>query len=103
MRDSTVKIVEAIQDLWPDLPSPQEVAREDGELLGRAIPTSGGWQAVTTFNAPLGPVTTYDEAIELVHAQGLASRTEPWWIRRLEGDDWLPATLVEVRPDRGVV
>lgn len=52
-KQSTAKIVKAIEDLWPDFPTPQGVTRKDGEVLGWIVPTSGGWQAMTTFNAPL--------------------------------------------------
>ncbi len=99
-KQSTAKIVKAIEDLWPDFPTPQDVAREDGELLGRVVPTSGGWQAMTTFNAPLGTVTTHDAAIELLHARGLTCLVEPWWVRTLDDSAWREAELVEVGPDR---
>jgi len=97
---STAKIVNAIKDMWPDFPTPQDATREDGELLGRVVPTSGGWQAMTTFNAPLGTVTTEDAAIELLHARGLACLAEPWWARTLDDSAWREAELVEVGPDR---
>lgn len=97
---STAKIVKAIEGMWPDFPTPQDATREDGELLGRVVPTSGGWQAMTTFNAPLGTVTTEDAAIELLHARGLACLAEPWWARTLDDSAWREAELVEVGPDR---
>lgn len=97
---STAKIVKAIEGMWPDFPTPQDVTREDGELLGRVVPTSGGWQAMTTFNAPLGTVTTEDAAIELLHARGLTCLAEPWWARTLDDSAWREVELVEVGPDR---
>ena len=99
-KQSTAKIVKAIEDMWPDFPTPQDVTREDGELLGRVVPTSGGWQAMTTFNAPLGTVTTHDAAIELLHAKGMTCLVEPWWVRTLDDSAWREAELVEVGPDR---
>lgn len=101
LRESTAKIVAAIQKLWPGIPAPEDVHREeDGELLGRLIPTVGGWQAVTSFGASLGEVTSRDEALKTTHALGLSSLAEPWWVRSLEQNEWREARLLEVRPDR---
>ncbi len=101
LRDSTAKIVQAIQETWPGIPTPEDVRRdEDGEMLGRVVPTSGGWQAVTTFGAPLGDVTSHDQALETVRARGLSCLAEPWWIRPLGELEWQEARLMEVRPDR---
>jgi imidazolonepropionase-like amidohydrolase len=101
LRESTAKIVAAIQELWPDIPAPQPVYRdEDGELLGRVIPTAGGWQAVTTFGAPLGEVTSRDQALETVRVLGLACLAKPWWARLVDQDQWREIRLIEVHPDR---
>ncbi|MCF6745536.1 amidohydrolase [Blastococcus sp. KM273128] len=101
LRDSTTKIVEAIQETWPGIPTPEDVRRdEDGELLGRVVPTSGGWQAVTTFGAPLGDVSSHDEALETVRALGLSCLAEPWWVCPLGEHEWQEARLMEVHPDR---
>lgn len=101
LRESTAKIVAAVQELWPGIPAPEDVHREEaGELLGRLIPTAGGWQAVTSFGAPLGEVTSRDEALKRTRAIGLSSLAEPWWVRQLDQDEWREARLLEVRPDR---
>lgn len=100
LRETTNKIVAAIQDSWPDFPTPEDVHRDDGELLGRLIPTSGGWQATTTFGAALGAITTRDEAFDTVLGQGLAALAETWWVQPLDARNWHEATLVEVEPDR---
>jgi len=55
---------------------------------------------MTTFNAPLGTVTTHDAAIELLHARGLTCLVAPWWVRTLDDSAWREAELVEVGPDR---
>lgn len=100
LRESTKKIITAIQDRWPDFPTPEDVHRDDGELLGRLIPTAGGWQATTTFGAPLGDVTSHEQAFDTVRTHGLSRLAEPWWALPLEETDWREATLLEVRPDR---
>ncbi len=99
-RASTGKIVQAIQDAWPDIPGPEDVLRDDGEILGQVVPTSRGWQATTTFGAPLGLATAHDEAVQVLHDQGLASLAEPWWVREVGSDAWREARLLEVNPRR---
>jgi hypothetical protein len=94
------KIVAAIQDLWPGIPAPEDVRRDDGELLGRIVPTSGGWQAVTSFGASLGGVTTRDEALKIVRKLGLSSLAQPWWMRALDETAWQQVELIEVQPNR---
>lgn len=101
LRDSTATIVRAIQESWPGIPTPEDVRRdEDGELLGRVVPTSGGWQAVTVFGAPLGGASSQAQAMETVRALGLSCLAEPWWVRPLDEPEWQQARLMEVRPDR---
>lgn len=100
LRESTTKIITAIEDSWPDFPTPEEVHRDDGELLGRVVPTSGGWQATTTFGAPLGDATTYDGALETVHTLGLSTLAEAWWALPFDETQWREVTLMEIRPDR---
>lgn len=98
-RASREKILQAIAETWPDIPTPEEVTREDGEVLGRIVPTSGGWQATTAFGAALGEVTTHDDAIETLEDRGLSSLAEPWQVR--VGDTgWREALLLEVTPRR---
>lgn len=100
LRESTNKIIAAIHDMWPAFPTPEDVHRDDGELLGRLIPTAGGWQATTTFGAALGDVTSHEQAFDTVRTQGLSCLAEPWWALPLDETDWREATLMEVRPDR---
>ena len=76
------------------------VEREDGEILGRVVPTAAGWQATTVFGAPLGAVTSREEAVATLHAMGLSSLAEPWWARPVGRPGWQRAHLMEVRPDR---
>lgn len=100
LRRSTDKIVAAIREAWPDLPMPEDVRREDGEVLGRLVPTAEGWQATTVFGAPIGVADDREAARDLLHARGLAVLAEAWWVRTLEAAAWREATLLEVRPDR---
>lgn len=100
LRGTTDKIIAAIRDQWPGFPSPEEITRDDGELLGYAVPLAGGWQATTVFGAALGPVTTYDDATESLRTEGLASLAELWWVRTIDHPGWREARLTEVQPDR---
>lgn len=100
LRDSAAKIMQAIQDTWPGIPCPEDIFRDDGELLGRVVPQANGWQPTTSFGAALGDVTDHDHAVEIVHARGLSSLAESWWIRSDGSDQWLEAELLEVAPDR---
>jgi len=99
-RDSAEKIVKAIGESLPAFPAPHEVRRDDGEPLGRVVPTAGGWQAVTIFGVPLGGPAGRDDAVRILHDRGLACLAEPWWAR--VGDDaaWREARIVEAAPDR---
>ncbi|MEV0668578.1 amidohydrolase family protein [Actinomadura luteofluorescens] len=100
LRATNEKIMSAMRRRWPGLPAPEQVEREDGELLGQVVPTAAGWQAATVFGAPLGEVTTREEAVETLHVMGLSSLAEPWWARPVEQTQWRRAHLLEVRPDR---
>lgn len=100
LRDSNERIMEAIRRTWPDVPAPEEVRRDDGEVLGRLVPTAGGWQATTVFGAPLGEVTDRDGALETLHETGLACLAEPWWVQTMDDTRRREALLVEVRPHR---
>ncbi|WP_433234907.1 amidohydrolase family protein [Streptosporangium sp. CA-135522] len=99
-RDSVQKIVKAIEDMWPEFPTPHEVRRDDGELLGRAVPTSGGWQATTIFGAPLGVPGDHDEALSILHSRGLACLSDPWWVRIGDDPTWRQSQIIEAAPDR---
>ncbi|TCO48313.1 imidazolonepropionase-like amidohydrolase [Kribbella antiqua] len=97
--ETTARIVAALREKWPGFPAPEDVRREDGELLGRVVPLTGGWMPVTVFGAALGPVTDRDTAVSTVESEGLASLGETWWARA-DGPDWQEAVLVEAQPDR---
>ncbi|MFI6483652.1 amidohydrolase family protein [Nonomuraea sp. NPDC050663] len=98
-RDSTRKIVKAIADMWPDFPAPEEVRRDDGELLGWAVPMSGGWQATTIFGAPLGKPSDHGEALDLLRSRGLACLAEPWWARIGDDTTWREVQIIEATAD----
>lgn len=100
LRATNEKIMSAMRERWPGLPAPEQVEREDGEILGRVVPTAAGWQATTVFGAPLGAVTSREEAVATLHATGLSSLAEPWWARPVGRPGWQRAHLMEVRPDR---
>jgi imidazolonepropionase-like amidohydrolase len=100
LRESNAKIISGIQKMWPGIPRPEEVTRDDGEVLGHIVPTSGGWQAVTPFGAPLGDVTSREQALDILRTTGLSSLAEPWWVLTLDDTQWRKATLVEIKPGR---
>jgi imidazolonepropionase-like amidohydrolase len=97
--ETTARIVAALKAMWPDLPGPEDVLREDGEVLGRAVPVTGGWLPTTVFGAALGSVSDREAAMQTVESEGLASLGETWWART-DGPDWQEAVLIEVQPDR---
>ncbi|MFK4087128.1 amidohydrolase family protein [Kribbella sp. NPDC020789] len=96
--ETTNRIITALKQLWPGFPAPEDVRREDGELLGHVVPTAGGWLPKTVFGSALGSVTDRETAVETVVAQGLSSLLETW-LARTDGD-WQEATIVEAQPDR---
>ncbi|GAB3957752.1 amidohydrolase family protein [Actinoallomurus acanthiterrae] len=100
LRATNEKIVAAMRERWPGLPAPEQVVRDDGEPLGRLVPAAGGWQAMTVFGAPLGEVTSREEARETLLTTGLSCLAEPWWARPVDETPWRQARLLEVRPDR---
>ncbi|MFI5697380.1 amidohydrolase family protein [Kribbella sp. NPDC051586] len=97
--ETTQRIVAALKEQWPGFPAPVDVVRDDGEVLGRIVPVTGGWLPTTVFGAALGPVSDRDGAVETVEREGLASLGETWWART-DGPDWQEAVLVEAQPDR---
>jgi imidazolonepropionase-like amidohydrolase len=97
--ETTARIVAALKQKWPGFPAPEDVLREDGEVLGRVVPVTGGWLPTTVFGAALGPVSDREAAIRTVESEGLASLGETWWART-DGPDWQEALLVEAQPDR---
>lgn len=99
LRESTKKIMAAIQEMWPGFPTPEDVRGDDGELLGRVVPTAGGWQAVTTFGAPLGAVTRHAHALDVVHTLGTSCLSERWWALPLDESEWRQAVLLDVQPE----
>ncbi|MFC5186654.1 amidohydrolase family protein [Actinomadura harenae] len=100
LRATTEKIVEALRERRPGFPAPETVTREDGEPLGRIVPSAGGWQAMTIFGAPLGETSDREAAREILQVNGLSSLAEPWWARPMDEPSWREARLLEVRPDR---
>ncbi|MHB8295809.1 MAG: amidohydrolase family protein [Acidimicrobiales bacterium] len=100
LRRSTDRIVAAIGEMWPGFPVPEEVRRDDGELLGRLLPSSGGWRAVTAFGSPLAEVTGHAEALETLRSIGLSCLADPWWMRPIGESEWREVQLVEVERDR---
>ncbi|MET9271037.1 amidohydrolase family protein [Kribbella sp. NPDC003557] len=96
--ETTARIVAALKEMWPGFPSPEDVVREDGEVLGRVVPVTGGWLPTTVFGGALGPACSRDDAVETVEHEGLASLTETWWART--DGPWQEAVLTEVQPER---
>jgi imidazolonepropionase-like amidohydrolase len=97
--DTAKRIVAGLKAQWPGLPTPEDVRLDEGEILGRVVPVTGGWLPTTVFGAALGPVTDRDAAVETVSREGLSSLAEPW-LARTDGPDWAEATLLEVQPDQ---
>ncbi|MFB6724164.1 amidohydrolase family protein [Kribbella sp. NPDC056345] len=96
--ETTDRIITALKEMWPGFPAPEDVYREDGELLGHVVPMTGGWLPITVFGAALGPVTDRDTAVETLEDKGLSSLGETWWART--DGDWQEATIIEAQPDR---
>ncbi|MGW6280067.1 amidohydrolase family protein [Kribbella sp. NPDC055071] len=99
LRDTTIRIIDGIKAQWPGFPAPEDVLREDGEVLGRVVPVAGGWLPTTVFGAALGAVADRDVAIDAVTREGLSSLSETW-LARTDEPDWAEAVLLEVQPDR---
>ncbi|TDD50700.1 amidohydrolase [Kribbella antibiotica] len=95
---TTDRIVNALKEMWPGFPAPEDIRREDGELLGHVVPVTGGSLPTTVFGAALGPVSDHDTAVETVEQRGLPSLGETWWART--DGDWQEATIIEAQPDR---
>ncbi|ETK36950.1 amidohydrolase family protein [Microbispora sp. ATCC PTA-5024] len=100
LRESNAKIMAGVRRAWPGIPAPEEVTRDDGEILGRVVPTAGGWQAETVFGAPLGEVAGREQALDTLRRTGLSVLAEPWWALTLDDGRWREAVLVEVGPRR---
>ncbi|MCH1867936.1 amidohydrolase family protein [Nocardioides sp. CFH 31398] len=84
-----------------EAPGPRDVVRdEDGELLGRVVPTPQGWVPQTVFGAALaGPGD--DEAAEaVVRERGMSVLADPWLLTRDGADEPEDVVLLEVHPDR---
>lgn len=96
--ETTARIVKALKEQWPGFPSPEDVVREDGEVLGRVVPVTGGWLPTTVFGAALGPTSDRDAAVALVEKEGLECLTETWWART--DGPWQEAVLMEAQPER---
>ncbi len=96
--ETTNRIITALKEMWPGFPAPEDVYREDGELLGHVVPMTDGWLPITVFGSALGPATDRETAVETLVEKGLASLGETWWARA--DGEWHEATIVEAQPDR---
>ncbi|GAB3948353.1 amidohydrolase family protein [Kribbella albertanoniae] len=96
--ETTDRIITALKDMWPGFPAPEDVYREDGELLGHVVPMTEGWLPITVFGSALGPATDRETAVETLENKGLSSLGETWWART--DGDWQEATIIEAQPDR---
>ncbi|MGZ0151458.1 amidohydrolase family protein [Kribbella sp. WER1] len=96
--ETTARIIKALKEQWPGFPSPEDVVREDGEVLGRVVPVTNGWLPTTVFGAALGSVADHDTAIALVQKEGLECLAETWQART--DGPWQEAVLLEAQPDR---
>ncbi|TDP98166.1 amidohydrolase family protein [Labedaea rhizosphaerae] len=87
--------VDKVLDALPALLKEEEVIREDDDaLLGYLRPCPDGtWLPCTVFGYPLGPPSTRDDAVDLVHERGLAVLAERWQVR--DGDEWYACVIQE--------
>src|SRR5699024_3115513 len=100
LQESNAKIVAAIKAAWPGIPGPEEVRTDEGELLGRVIPSAGGWTALTSFGGILAEALSHADAVEVLRSRGLSVLAQPWWVRLPEEESWQEVRLMEVHPDR---
>src|SRR5699024_11377448 len=63
LKETNAKIVAAIKEAWPGIPGPEEVRTDEGELLGRVIPSAGGWTALASFGGILAEAVSHSEAV----------------------------------------
>ena len=78
---------------------------EDDELLGYldgGADESGGVVPLTLFGVPLGDAGSVEDAERTLEERGLASLTEPWLLRRPDGDE-VRVAIVAAYPDRVLV
>ncbi|WP_299053535.1 amidohydrolase family protein [uncultured Nocardioides sp.] len=79
---------------------PRDVVRdEDGELLGRVVPTPQGWVPTTTFGAALSGPSDDETAEAVLRERGMAVLAEPWLLVR-DGGEPTDVLLLEVHDDR---
>lgn len=74
-----------------------DVHRPDGELVGRV--RSDGvdrWQPCTVFGTPIGPVTSREDAEELLRRVGLGYLAERWVLT--QDEDAISVQIVEASP-----
>lgn len=96
LRESNRRIVQAIVETWPNIPGPQEVLGEDGDLIGRVIPSAGGWRPQTTLGVSFGVVATRDQAIAQVVADGESLRDGLWWVLTPGDSEWQRSAIETV-------
>lgn len=74
-----------------------DVHRADGELVGRLRPDGDHlWQPCTVFGTPIGPVTSRQDAEELLRSVGMRYLAERWTLTH--DDDSISVQIVEARP-----
>src|SRR5699024_3472015 len=100
LKESNEKIVAAIKEAWPGIPGPEEVHTGEGELLGRVIPSAGGWTALTTFGGILAEAVSHAEAVDTLQCRGLSVLAQPWWVRLPGEEPWQVVRLMEVHAGR---
>lgn|SRR5690625_1562103 len=100
LKESNEKIVAAIKEAWPGIPGPEEVHTGEGELLGRVIPSAGGWTALTTFGGILAEAVSHAEAVDTLQCRGLSVLAQPWWVRLPGEEPWQEVRLMEVHAGR---
>ena len=72
------------------------VRREDGELLGLLVAEGDLWVPCAVFGCKLCDALAHHEAVNYLHAHGLASLTEVWELN--ECGEWLNVRIIEANP-----
>ncbi len=73
---------------------------EDDELMGYVAPDGdNGWRSMTVFGGLLGESVSFGDAVGEVESRGLSAMAETWWYRSPEDGRWVPAMLMEARPE----
>lgn len=72
------------------------VHREDGELLGLLAAEGDFWVPCTVFGFKLCGALPRQEAVDYLHAHGLACLADTWELS--EGGEWLNVRIIEANP-----